>query len=53
VSGLASRLGDLVSTESLTATVDHAYPLDRFKEAFARALKPNRGGKIPFKFGAD
>lgn len=46
------RLGDLVSTGSLSTRVDHAFPLDRFKDAFAQSLKPNRDGKILFKFGA-
>ena len=46
------RLGDLVATGSLSARVDHTYPLDRFKDAFAESLKPNRGGKVLFKFGA-
>jgi NADPH:quinone reductase-like Zn-dependent oxidoreductase len=46
------RLGDLVATGSLRASVDHTYPLDRFKDAFAESLKPNRGGKVLFKFGA-
>src|SRR6059036_728952 len=44
------KLGDLVADGSLSATVDHVYPLDQFKEAFEQSLKPNRSGKILFKF---
>ena len=44
------KLGDLVADGSLSATVDHVYPLDQFKEAFDQSLKPNRSGKILFKF---
>jgi NADPH:quinone reductase-like Zn-dependent oxidoreductase len=44
------KLGGLVADGSLSATVDHVYPLDLFKEAFEQSLKPNRGGKILFKF---
>jgi NADPH:quinone reductase-like Zn-dependent oxidoreductase len=45
------KLGDLVADGSLSAAVDHVYPLDHFKEAFEQSLKPNRSGKILFKFG--
>ena len=44
------KLGDLVA-DSLSAAVDHVYRLDQFKEAFEQSLKPNRSGKILFKFG--
>jgi len=44
------KLGDLVADGSLSATVDHVYPLDQFKEAFDQSLKPNRSGKILFEF---
>ena len=44
------KLGDLVANGSLSATVDHVYPLDQFKEAFDQSLKPNRRGKILFEF---
>jgi NADPH:quinone reductase-like Zn-dependent oxidoreductase len=44
------KLGGLVADGSLSATVDHVYPLDLFKEAFEQSLKPNRSGKILFKF---
>src|SRR6266403_1351250 len=47
------KLGDLVADGSLSATVDHVYPLDLFKEAFKQSLKTNRSGKILFKFVAD
>jgi NADPH:quinone reductase-like Zn-dependent oxidoreductase len=46
------KLGDLVADGSLSAAVEHVYPLDQFKEAFKQSLKSNRGGKILFKFGA-
>ena len=44
------KLGGLVADGSLSATVDHAYSLEQFKEAFQQSLKPNRSGKILFKF---
>ena len=44
------KLGGLVADGSLSATVDHVYPLEQFKEAFEQSLKPNRNGKILFKF---
>jgi len=47
------KLGDLVADGSLSAAVEHVYPLDQFKEAFKQSLKSNRSGKILFKFGAD
>jgi NADPH:quinone reductase-like Zn-dependent oxidoreductase len=47
------KLGDLVADGSLSATVEHVYPLEQFKEAFEQSLKSSRGGKILFKFGAD
>jgi NADPH:quinone reductase-like Zn-dependent oxidoreductase len=46
------RLGGLVADGSLSAAVEHVYPLEQFKEAFKRSLKLNRSGKILFKFGA-
>jgi NADPH:quinone reductase-like Zn-dependent oxidoreductase len=46
------KLGDLVADGSLSAAVEHVYPLERFKEAFEQSLKPNRSGKILFKFSA-
>ena len=47
---LYQKLGGLVADGSLSATVDRVYPLDLFKEAFEQSLKPNRSGKILFKF---
>ena len=44
------KLGDLVADGSLSASVEHVYPLDQFKEAFKQSLKSNRSGKILFKF---
>src|SRR5438477_6154303 len=44
------KLGDLVAGGSLSAAVEHVYPLDQFKEAFKQSLKSNRSGKILFKF---
>src|SRR5437899_5957167 len=46
------KLGDLVAHGSLSAAVEHVYPLDQFKEALKQSLKSNRSGKILFKFGA-
>jgi NADPH:quinone reductase-like Zn-dependent oxidoreductase len=46
------KLGDLVAQGSLSAAVEHVYPLDHFKDAFKHSLKPNRSGKILFEFGA-
>src|SRR6201993_189229 len=46
------KLGDLVADGLLSAAVEHVYPLEQFKEAFEQSLKPNRSGKILFKFGA-
>jgi NADPH:quinone reductase-like Zn-dependent oxidoreductase len=46
------KLGDLVADGSLSAAVEHVYPLEQFKEAFEQSLKSNRSGKILFKFGA-
>ena len=46
------RLGDLVADGSLSAAVEHVYPLDLFKDAFKQSLKSNRSGKILFQFGA-
>jgi NADPH:quinone reductase-like Zn-dependent oxidoreductase len=46
------KLGDLVVDGSLSAIVEQVYPLEQFKEAFEQSLKPNRGGKILFKFRA-
>jgi NADPH:quinone reductase-like Zn-dependent oxidoreductase len=43
------KLGDLVADGSLSATVEHAYPIDQYKEAFERSLK-SRSGKILFRF---
>ena len=45
------KLGDLVADGSLSAAVDHVYPLDEFKAAFEQALKSKRSGKILFTFG--
>ena len=44
------KLGDLVADGSLSAAVEQVYPLDEFEEAFEQSLKPNRSGKILFKF---
>ena len=45
------KLGDLVAQGSLSAAVEHVYPLDHFTDAFKHSLKPNRSGKILFKVG--
>jgi NADPH:quinone reductase-like Zn-dependent oxidoreductase len=44
------KLGDLVADGSLSAAVEHVYPLNQFKEAFKQSLQSNRGGKVLFKF---
>lgn len=46
------KLGALVADGSLSAAVEHVYPLEQFKEAFAHSLRSSRNGKILFKFGA-
>jgi NADPH:quinone reductase-like Zn-dependent oxidoreductase len=45
------KVGDLVADGSLSAAVEHVYPLEQFKEALEQSLKSNRSGKILFKFG--
>jgi len=45
------KLGDLVADGSLSAAVEHVYPLEQFKEAFERSLKSQRSGKVLFKLG--
>jgi NADPH:quinone reductase-like Zn-dependent oxidoreductase len=45
------KLGGLVADRSLSAAVEHVYPLEQFKEAFKRSLTSNRSGKILFEFG--
>jgi NADPH:quinone reductase-like Zn-dependent oxidoreductase len=47
------KLGDLVADGSLSAAVEHVYPLNQFKEAFKQSLKSNRSGKILFEFGSN
>ena len=44
------KLGDLVADGSLSAAVEHVYPIEQFKEALQQSLKSNRSGKILFKF---
>jgi NADPH:quinone reductase-like Zn-dependent oxidoreductase len=44
------KLGDLVADGSLSASVEHVYPLEQFTEAFAHSLRSSRNGKILFKF---
>src|SRR5712664_2619233 len=46
------KLGALVADGSLSAAVEHVYPLEQFKQAFKQSLKSNRSGKILFKFDA-
>jgi NADPH:quinone reductase-like Zn-dependent oxidoreductase len=46
------KLGDLVADGSLSAAVEHVYPLAQFKEACGQSLRSNRSGKILFKFDA-
>jgi NADPH:quinone reductase-like Zn-dependent oxidoreductase len=40
-----------VADGSLSAAVEHVYPLEQFKEAFERSLKSQRSGKVLFKLG--
>jgi len=44
------KLGDLVADGSLSAVVEHVFPLEQFKEAIQQSLKSNRSGKVLFKF---
>jgi NADPH:quinone reductase-like Zn-dependent oxidoreductase len=46
------KLGGLVADGSLSAAVEHVYPLEQFREAFEQSLKSNRSGKILFGFAA-
>src|SRR6267142_6952315 len=46
------KLGDLVADGSLSAAVEHVYPLEQFKEAIKQSVKSNRSGKILVKVGA-
>src|ERR1700736_330761 len=46
------KLGELVADGSLSAAVEHVYPLEQVKEACEQSLRRNRSGKILFKFGA-
>jgi NADPH:quinone reductase-like Zn-dependent oxidoreductase len=50
---LYQKLADLVADDSLSAAVEHVYPLDQFKQAIDRSLKSSRSGKILFKFDAN
>jgi NADPH:quinone reductase-like Zn-dependent oxidoreductase len=50
---LYQKLADLVADGSLSAVVEHVYPLDQFKQAIDLSLKSNRNGKILFRFDAD
>jgi NADPH:quinone reductase-like Zn-dependent oxidoreductase len=45
------KLGDLVADGSLSTAVEHAYPLEQFKEAFGQSLKSHRSGKVLFRLG--
>src|SRR5882672_6699634 len=51
VQEIYQKLGDLVVDGSLSAAVEHVYPLEQFKQAFEHSLRPSRNGKILFKFG--
>ena len=52
IAEIYQKLGDLVADGSLSAAVEHVYPLDQFKEAFKQSLKSHRTGKILFTFSA-
>ena len=45
------KLGDLVADGSLSAAVEHTYPLEQFKQAIKQSLQSSRGGKVLFQFG--
>ena len=45
------KLGDLVANGSLSAAVEHTYPLEQFKQAIKQSLQSNRSGKILFQSG--
>jgi len=47
----SQKLGDLVANGSLSAAVEHTYPLEEFKQAIKQCLQSNRSGKILFQFG--
>ncbi|HEV3113344.1 MAG TPA: zinc-dependent alcohol dehydrogenase family protein [Candidatus Binataceae bacterium] len=51
IQDIYQKLGDLVAEGSLSAAVEHVYPLEQFKEAIQQSLKSNRSGKVLFKFG--
>src|SRR5216684_2523244 len=48
VQEIYQKLGDLVADGSLSAAVEHVYPLEQFKEAFEQSLRSNRSGKVLF-----
>ncbi len=52
VQEIYQKLGDLVVDGSLSAAVEHVYPLEQFKQAFEHSLRSSRNGKILFKFDA-
>ena len=52
VQEIYQKLGDLVADGSLSAAVEHVYPLQQFKEAFEHSSRSSRNGKILFKFDA-
>ena len=52
VQEIYQKLGDLVADGSLSAAVEHVYPLEQFKEAFEHSSRSSRNGKILFKFDA-
>ena len=46
------KLGDFVADGSLSAAVEHVYPVEQFKELITRTVNSNRRVKILFTFGA-
>src|SRR6476659_2107286 len=48
VQEIYQKLGNLVADGSLSAAVEHVYPLAQFKEAFEQSLRSNRSGKVLF-----
>ena len=45
------KLGELLADGTLSAAVEHTYPLEQFREAIKQSSQSNRGGKVLFQFG--
>ncbi len=51
VRAMYGRLFPLLGDGKLSAPVAGAYPLEKYREALARAVQPGRGGKVLFVMG--